>query len=135
MTTETSPAPTHSALVWTGRVISTLVALLLLASGLFKLYVALIDPSAMPKSDPDTGWPPGTTLPLGIVEITCTLLYLFPRTSVLGAILLTGYMGGAIATHARVGDVFVVQAIVGVLVWLGLFLRDARLRALIPWKQ
>jgi uncharacterized membrane protein YphA (DoxX/SURF4 family) len=134
MSTETPPAPS-SALVWIGRVISALIALLLLASGLFKLYVGLTDPTAIPKSEPDTGWPPETVLPLGIVEIVCTLLYLFPRTSVLGAILLTGYMGGAIATHARVGDHFFIQAIIGVLIWLGIYLRDARLRDLLPWKS
>ena len=72
---------------------------------------------------------------IGIAELVSTLLYAIPRTSVLGAILLTGYMGGAIATHVRIGEPFVVQAGIGVLVWLGLFLRDARIRELIPLRR
>jgi DoxX-like family len=74
-------------------------------------------------------------LGLGIVELSCTMIYLFPRTSVLGAILLTGYLGGAIATHLRIGEAFYLQLILGVLVWLGLFLRDYRLRALLPLRS
>jgi hypothetical protein len=62
------------------------------------------------------------------------LIYAIPQTAVLGAILLTGYMGGAIATHVRVGDGVVVHIIIGVLVWLGLFLREPRLRAILPWR-
>jgi hypothetical protein len=73
--------------------------------------------------------------PLGTTVLACTLLYAIPQTSVLGAILLTGYLGGATATHVRVGDNFAGPIIFGVLVWLGLFLRDSRLRALIPWKN
>jgi hypothetical protein len=71
-------------------------------------------------------------MPLAMVEVSCVLIYLIPATSVLGAILLTGYMGGAICTHLRVGDPFFIQIALGVLVWLGLYLRDTRLRALIP---
>jgi hypothetical protein len=78
------------------------------------------------------GWPPSIALPLGIVEILATLLYLFPRTAVLGAILLTGYMGGAIAAHVRLGEPFFVQLLLGVVAWGGLYLRDPRLRALLP---
>jgi hypothetical protein len=74
-------------------------------------------------------------LALGIVELTATLLYSIPRTSVLGAILLTGYLGGAIATHVRIEEPIYAQAGIGVLVWLGLFLRDARIRELIPLRK
>jgi hypothetical protein len=75
-------------------------------------------------------------LGLGITEVACTIIYLIPRTAVLGAILLTGYFGGATATHVRVGDPsFVGPVVLGVLVWLGLFLRDDRLRALIPLRS
>jgi hypothetical protein len=70
-----------------------------------------------------------------MLELTCTLLYVIPRTSVLGAILLTGYLGGATASHVRVGDSFIAPVVFGVLVWLGLFLRDARIRALIPLRK
>jgi hypothetical protein len=78
------------------------------------------------------GWSGRLMLPLGVVELVSTLLYLFPKTAVLGAILLTGYMGGAIATHVRVGDPFVMQALLPVLLWLGLYLREPRLRAILP---
>jgi hypothetical protein len=74
-------------------------------------------------------------IPLGILEITCTVLYVIPRTSVLGAILLTGYLGGATAANVRIGQNYLVPVIVGVLVWGGLFMRDARLRELIPMKR
>jgi len=79
------------------------------------------------------GYPEKVFLPICILEIACAIVYAIPRTSVLGAILLTGYLGGATATHVRVGDsLFFVPAVLGVLVWGGLFLRDDRLRALIP---
>ena len=74
-------------------------------------------------------------LPLGILEVACTLVYLIPRTSILGAILLTGYLGGATATHVRLGEAFIIPVLAGVLVCLWLFFRDARLRALIPLRR
>ena len=70
-----------------------------------------------------------------MVELLSTLLYVIPQTSVLGAVILTGYLGGAVATHVRVGDVFVAPLGLGVLVWAGLFLRDARIRALLPLRR
>jgi hypothetical protein len=82
------------------------------------------------------GWSTKLLMPLAIVEFTCTLLYIIPQTSVLGAILLTGYLGGAVATHVRIEDPsFVTPIIAGILVWLGIFLRDARLRTLVPLRK
>lgn len=84
------------------------------------------------------GIPPGLAVPLGIVELVCIAIYVFPRTSVLGAVLLTGYLGGAVASHLRVGDpVFstVFPVLIGVLLWGGLYLRDPRLRILIERKE
>jgi hypothetical protein len=81
------------------------------------------------------GFPEGTMSPLGVVELTCAILYAVPQTSVLGAVLLTGYLGGAVATHVRVGEAFGPPVLLGVLVWLGLFLRDERLRALLPLRK
>lgn len=78
------------------------------------------------------GYPGSLLTNLGILELACVLLYAIPRTSVLGAILLTGYLGGAVSTHVRVGNNFVAPVVIGVLVWLGLYVRDARLRALMP---
>lgn len=81
------------------------------------------------------GYPSGVWTPLAIVEGTCALLFLLPPTRVLGAILLTGYLGGATATHVRVSDPWFTPVVVGVVVWLALFLRDARVRALVPWTR
>lgn len=114
--------------IWSGYVIGVLPCSLLLFSGAMKL----IQPAGLADNFAKMGWPANYALPLGVVELACTLLYLIPRTAYLGAILLTGYMGGAIATHARLGEPFFVQFALGVMLWVGLYLRDARLRSLAP---
>ena len=81
------------------------------------------------------GLPMSLAIPLGIVEIGCAVVYLFPRTAFLGAILMTGYLGGATATNVRIGDSWITPVLLGVLVWGGLFLRDSRLRQLIPLRR
>jgi hypothetical protein len=124
-------AATPKWMFWTGWVVTILPALGLIPSAAYKF----IQPPDMLKELERLGWQGNQMVPLGIVEITCTILYLIPKTSVLGAILLTGYLGGAIATHVRISDNFIPPLLMGVLVWLGLFLRDARLRALIPLRQ
>ena len=131
MSADPKPTPPNMALVWTGRVISALPVLLLLFSASVKLSGAKMVTEGMTKQ----GWDSKLAIPLGITELVCTILYAIPQTSVLGAILLTGYMGGAIATHLRLGEDFYFQAGVGVLVWLGLFLREPRLRAILPWRS
>jgi hypothetical protein len=80
------------------------------------------------------GYQEDLAVALGIVELACTVIYLVPQTAVLGAILLTGYLGGATATHVRVGDPFFFPILLGVLLWLSLFLREPRLWALVPWR-
>lgn len=72
---------------------------------------------------------------LGIVELACVVIYLIPQTAVLGAILLTAYLGGATATHVRISDAFFIPIIVGMLIWLGLYLRDGRIRELLPLRS
>ena len=124
-----SPSPNPTWMVWTGRVVSALPVLALLMSGAFKF---MKPNEEMAKGLDHIGWKADQLSTLGIVEIACTVLYVIPQTSILGAILLTGYLGGATATHVRVGDPWFAPVIIGVLVWLGLVLRDARLRALIP---
>lgn len=121
-------SPNPAWMVWTGRVISALPVLGLLMSATFKF----VPMEGMAKGLEHIGWKEDQMFTLGIIEVACTLLYVIPQTSVLGAILLTGYLGGATATHVRVGDAWFAPVILGVFVWLGLFLRDARLRALIP---
>ncbi|HZE72893.1 MAG TPA: DoxX family protein [Pyrinomonadaceae bacterium] len=116
---------------WAGLIISALPALFLLMDGIMKL----IRPAIVVEATVHLGYTASVILPLGIVLLACTVLYLIPRTAVLGAILLTGYLGGAVATHVRVGEgVFpiVFPIILGVLIWIGLYLRDDRLRALVP---
>ena len=118
-------------MVWTGRVISALPVLALLMSAYFKFAA----PPEMAKELDKLGWTMDQMLTLGIIELACTVVYLVPQTSVLGAILLTGYLGGATATHVRISDAWYAPVIIGALVWLGLFLRDVRLRSLIPWRS
>ena len=131
MESNTPVASGSKAMLWTGRVISALPVLGLLMSGVMKFTNSPQLTEGMAK----LGWPANLAIPLGITELACTILYIIPQTSVLGAILLTGYLGGATATHVRIGDNFVAPIIMGVLVWLGLFLRDARLRALLPLRR
>jgi hypothetical protein len=118
-------------MTWTGRVISALPVFGLLLSAYFKFQT--VTPEAA-KGLEGIGWKESQLPGLGILEITCTVLYAIPQTAVLGAILLTGYMGGAIATHVRVGEGVIPHIIIGVLVWLGLFLREPRLRVILPWR-
>jgi uncharacterized membrane protein YphA (DoxX/SURF4 family) len=121
-------------MLWTGYVVSALPVLALIMSAVMKFA----QPPDVAKGFEHLGWPMNLALALGIVELTCTALYVIPQTSYLGAILLTGYLGGATATHVRVGDSvsnFITPVIIGILVWLGLFLRDSRLRALVPLRR
>jgi len=115
-------------LVWTGRVLSALSALPFLLSGVMKLKGG----PDLDKGMEHLGLPGSMVIPLAILELTCLVVYVIPVTSVLGAVLLTGYLGGAICTHWRVGDPFFVQIILGMVVWLGLYLREERLRSLLP---
>lgn len=100
----------------------------------FSAVMKFVQPAGFSEGMTHLGIPVSHALGLGILELACTLLYLLPRTSVLGAILLTGYLGGATAIHVRVGDPFLMTIVLGVLLWGGLFLREPRLRALIPLK-
>jgi len=118
-------------MVWTGRVVSLLPILFLLMDGIMKL----VKPQIVVQTTVQLGYPEDVILPVGIVLIVCTVLYLIPATAVLGAILLTGYLGGAVATHVRVGaGIFPIlfPVILGALIWFGLYLRDERLRVLVP---
>jgi uncharacterized membrane protein YphA (DoxX/SURF4 family) len=125
------PAPVSKTVLWTGRIMSALPVLLFIFSGAMKL----VKPPPVVEGFVHLGIPQKLALPLGILELTCTIIYLIPRTSVLGAILLTGYLGGAILTHLRVGEPVFTHVILGVLIWSGLFLRDPRLRSLIPFRR
>jgi hypothetical protein len=128
---DTQPAAVSRKMLWAGYIVSALPVLMLLMSAVFKF----VKPTGLVEEFTRLGYAESHALGLGILEVACTILYVIPQTSVLGAILLTGYLGGATATHLRIDDPVsnVIGPIVfGVLVWLGLYLRDPRLRALIP---
>jgi hypothetical protein len=119
--------------LWAGWILSALVGLFLLSSG---INVVLFKSPAVVESFAKFGYPQSAIMPIGIVEFICAVIYLVPRTSVFGAILLTGYLGGATATNVRISDpTLVVPIVVGVLIWVGLYLREERLGALVPVRK
>lgn len=120
--------PISPKMLWAGRIISVLPVLLLCFSASMKL----IQPAQFVEQIAPLGYSPNVMFWIGIVELLCTILYVIPQTAVLGAILLAAYLGGAVATHVRIGDAFIIPIVLGVLVWGGLYLRDPRLRALLP---
>jgi hypothetical protein len=128
MTSIASDATTSR--LWAGRILSALPTLFLLVDGGMKLF----KPPVVVQSTLELGYPESAIVGIGVVLLIATILYVFPRTAVLGAILLTGYLGGAVATHVRVsGAMFniVFPVIFGCMLWGGLWLRDNNLRRLI----
>jgi len=126
--------PASKGRLWTGRIISALVVLFLLFDGVTKVMKvrAVLDASAQ------LGYPVSTIVGIGITLLVCTAFYVIPQTSVLGAILLTAYLGGAVATQVRVGNPMfetLFPIIFGALLWAGIFLREGRLGALIPVRR
>jgi hypothetical protein len=119
---------------WAGYIVSALPTLFLLMDAVVKL----IKPAVAVEATVELGYSEGIVVPLGIVLLICTVLYIVPKTSILGAILLTGYLGGAVATHARISNPVFTHTLfpvyLGILLWLGLFLRDERVRRLIPFR-
>jgi DoxX-like family len=117
--------------LWASRVLSGLPALFLLVDGGMKLF----KPAAVVEATVRLGYPESTIVGIGLVLLVSTVLYLIPRTAILGAVLLTGYLGGAVATHVRVGGPpfnDLLPVVFGALLWGGLWLRDSRVRALVP---
>ena len=118
--------------LWTGRVLTALPSLMLVFSASMKLsHTAPVVEMFTGKF----GFAESALRPIGLLELTIVVLYLIPRTAVLGAILMAAYLGGAVVTHLRVGDPFIAPALLGVLAWGGLYLRDPRVRALIPLRR
>jgi hypothetical protein len=118
-------------IVWVGWVLSVLASLLFL----FSAFIKFKGGPELDQGMAHLGLPAAMVLPLAILELTCVVIYLIPATSVLGAILLAGYVGGTIVTCWRVGDPFVVNIALGLVVWLGIYLREPRLRELIPLRR
>jgi DoxX-like family len=120
--------------LWTGRILSVLSALFLLLDGAVKL----VKPAPVVEATSRLGFPESALTGIGLLLLACTILYLIPRTAALGAILLTGYLGGAVAAQVRAGSgafEILFPAIFGAVVWGGLFLQDGRLRTLIPLRR
>jgi hypothetical protein len=127
----TTAAPSKT-LLWVGRAVSALPVLALVASGLAKLTH---QPKLVEGLTQHYGFPADAITVIAVLELVSILLYVVPQTAFFGAILVTAYLGGAVATHVRVGDPVTLPVILGVLAWLGLYLRDGRLRALAPLRS
>ncbi len=123
------------AMIWTGRILTALVVLFMA----FDSIIKVIKIDVVVESFARLGFADSVSRGIGTIEIAATLLYLFPRTAVLGAVLLTGVYGGAIASHLRIDDPLFSHTLFGVylgaVMWAGVWLRDARLRSLFPWRR
>lgn len=127
--------PISAPSLWTGRILSGLVVVFLLFDGAIKL----IPLDVVIETSRQLGIPADLAVALGVLTLTCALLYAYPKTAVLGAVLLTGYLGGAIYVHVRAGSPLFSHTLfgvyLGVMAWGGLWLRDERLRLIFPWRQ
>jgi DoxX-like family len=117
--------------LWTGRIISALIILFML----FDSGAKIVRFAPYVEGTVKAGYADNLVMPLGVVGLISTLLYAIPQTSVLGAILLAAYFGGATATHVRLGQPFWFPIIFGILTWFALYLRETRLRELVPWRK
>jgi hypothetical protein len=124
-------ADTSAALRWSGRIATTIVLLFLV----FDFVIKVTASDAAVKATVEMGFAASQLLPIALIEVVCLVLYLVPRTAPLGAVLWTGYLGGAIATHLRLGNPLFTHVLfpiyVAILLWGGLYARDPRVRALI----
>ena len=134
MNAETIAAPAASKRPWAAYIVSALPVIFLLMDAAGKF----IKPEAVVTGTVELGYQESMIVPLGVLLLACTVLYIIPKTSVLGAVLLTGYLGGAVATHVRLSNPLFTHQLfpvyLGALLWLGLYLRDARLRSLMPFR-
>jgi hypothetical protein len=131
---DTQLADESKGMLWTGRILSGLLALLFVLDGV----AHLMKPAPVVDAFARLGYPLSASVGIGVLALICMALYATPKTSVLGAILLTGYLGGAVSTHVRAGSPLfetVFPVILGALVWTGVFVRDAQLRRLIPLRR
>ena len=129
---EMTPVTVNKRLLWAGRGVSALPVLALTMSATMKLKGG---PQVMEGFTGHFGYPASAVLPIGIAELLCVILYVIPQTSVLGAAIATGYLGGVVATHVRMGEGFGTAIVLGVLLWIGLWLREPRLMPLFPLRK
>jgi DoxX-like family len=132
---QTAKRERSRAVLWTGRIMSYLPAAFLLLDAVMKF----VKPAEVIKGTVELGYPVSSLTAMGVALLASTLLYLIPRTAFLGAILLTGYLGGAVATHVRVENPLFTHTLFpvyfGILLWGGLWLRDQRLQAFLPFRK
>lgn len=119
-------------MLWAGRVMTALAALPFFFSAFMKFSRS---PQLLEGWTPHFGWPESMITTIAILEVASVVLYLIPQVAVLGAIVLTGYLGGAISTHVRIGEGVVVHVIIGILIWGGIYLREPRLREILPVRK
>jgi hypothetical protein len=131
MQTITQTVPVSKSRLWTGRILTTLAVAFIVVDGVMKLF----KPPFVVKATLELGYPESSIVGIGVLLLVCTLIHLIPRTSILGAVLLTGYLGGAVASNVRIGNPLFSHVLfpvyVAAMVWGGLYLRDPRLRDLI----
>jgi hypothetical protein len=131
----TAPAPVSKGKLWTARLMSALVVLFLI----FDTTIHLTKPTPVVDAFAKLGFPLDASVGIGVVELLCLAAYVIPRTAALGAVLLTGLLGGAIATHVRAGspafEAYIFPILFGLLLWGGIWLRDARLRTQLPLRS
>jgi hypothetical protein len=135
MTTDAPTRTTPRAMLWIGRIISAIPVLMM---GVMGAVMLITSPGKIAEGMTKYGYPANVGRPLVIIEIISAVLYAIPQTATLGAVLLTGYLGGAVATHVHAGEpwkAWIFPVAFGVIVWLGLFLRDSRVRALLPFRR
>jgi len=137
MPSDAQTAPVSKKGLWAGRIMTGLVVTFLTFDAILKFVTPA--PAPVVEAFAHVGWPLNLAPVLGMILLVSTVLYVIPKTSILGAILLTGYLGGAVATHLRAGDPLFSHVLfptyLGVLLWGGLYLREDRLRALIPLRS
>jgi len=131
MQTITQTVPVSKGKLWAGRILTTLAVAFIVVDGVMKLF----KPPFVVKATLELGYPESSIVGIGVLLLVCTLIHLIPRTSILGAVLLTGYLGGAVASNVRIGNPLFSHVLfpvyVAAMVWGGLYLRDPRLRDLI----
>jgi DoxX-like protein len=129
---EVEVRPTKTWMVWGGRVLSAVPVLMMTMSAAMKLSHQPVMAEMFTRK---FGYSASALTGIGLLELLTVVLYAIPRTAILGAVLVTGYLGGAIATHVRIGEAFGIPLVLGILVWAGLYLRDERVRALLPLRN
>jgi hypothetical protein len=131
MESASQTASLSKKMLWTGIIISALPSILFIVTGVFPF----INPAAAQAGTAHMGYPASVGVVISVLEIGCVILYMIPQTSVLGAVLLTGYLGGATASHIRIGEPPLLPLVVAAFVWLGIYLREPRLRAVLPLRK